>query len=107
MTSLWEYGAVSFTCIVVISNAKLLLNQYTWTRFHASVLALSVGSWFAMWWGIFALAGREAGAALDAVWGLGFFGPRPDLLGYAEVAGGFVIDVLWCRLKSEIGYQTA
>ena len=27
MTSLWEYGAVSFTCVVLAANVKIALNQ--------------------------------------------------------------------------------
>ena len=50
--SLWMLGATSFTLVVLVTNFKLLLNQYTFPWFSIVVWLLSVGSWFLSAWGM-------------------------------------------------------
>ncbi|GMI14936.1 hypothetical protein TrLO_g10401 [Triparma laevis f. longispina] len=52
MPSLWMYGATSFTLVVLVTNFKLLMNQYTFPWFSIVVWLLSVGSWFLSAWGM-------------------------------------------------------
>ena len=52
LPSLWHYGATSFTLVVLVTNVKLLLNQYTFPWFCTLCWILSVGSWFASAYGM-------------------------------------------------------
>ena len=47
ISSLWDYGATSFTLVVLVTNLKLMLNQYQFPWFCLVCIIVSVGSWFA------------------------------------------------------------
>ncbi|CAM9428880.1 unnamed protein product, partial [Choristocarpus tenellus] len=44
--SLFEYGAISFTLVVFLSNSKILWLQYRWTWVNLMLIWVSIGSWF-------------------------------------------------------------
>ena len=50
--SLWEYGATSFTLVVVVTNLKLLLNQYKFPGFAIASTIASIFLWYISAWGM-------------------------------------------------------
>lgn len=42
----WESGAVCYTVVVIVVNAKIFFMQTKWHYYHYLVIALSVGLWF-------------------------------------------------------------
>ena len=97
MTSLWEYGAVTFTIIVLVASLKIALNQYKWNVAHIVVLFASIVSWFVI--------GSVWGTMLTIDWD--FYMAFPTLLYYVEfwlcvifcVVAIFVRDFTWKAFK--------
>lgn len=46
LNTFWESGAVCYTVVVIVVNAKILFMQSNWHQFHVAIIILSFIMWF-------------------------------------------------------------